>query len=322
MEYRTVQGLSLRASVIGVGTWPLGGPAWVNGRAIGRGAIGFSAACRVVAAALDRGVTFFDTAALYGLGRAEDILGRALRRAPDAIVATKVGYQVDRRGRLRQNFSSSWITRSVDASLRRLRRDCLDILLLHSPPDDFPWQRFDVGVLEQLRRHGKIRLYGVSCRSIRGAERVLQSRFGSVIEVIYNAFDRRARQLFPLVRRRSIAVIARVPLASGFLTDHMLQDLPRFTADDVRCQLSEKEVRWRIKSARAVRRVGKLREPLAVTALRFSLSPTEITTVIPGVHSIAQLDENLVAAQRGPLSAPVLARIRAAVPRVYPNWLH
>src|SRR5262249_23173839 len=153
-------------------------------------------------------------------------------------------------GRGFQDFTAAWLNESVEKSLRRLRRERLDVLLLHSPPDDFDWSSFDGAPLERLQRDGKICCFGVSCRSALGAERVLAAGFGSVLEIIYNAVDRRAEaKILPDAEAAGYAIVARVPLASGFLAGGYGTSPESFSSTDFRSTLAAEEVAWRARSA-------------------------------------------------------------------------
>ena len=176
-------------SRLGIGTWQLGGPNYVGDKPTGWGAVDKAAAIKAIHRAVDEGIRFIDTADSYGAGQAETIVGQALtgrsgQSGPDVEICTKFGNRRDASGQSTQDYSPAYLTEAVDASLRRLQRDTLDILLLHSPPDGFDWSSYDTEPFDALVRAGKIRAYGVSLRSVYGAKQVMAARFGSVLEVI------------------------------------------------------------------------------------------------------------------------------------------
>ena len=107
---------------------------------------------------------------------------------------------------------------AVELSCARLKTSRIDVLLFHSPPDDFDWVGYDRTQLDELVCAGKIGCYGVSCHTFQGAKRAMQAGFGSVVEVIYNIIDRRSARLFEMAQRLDYAVIARMPLAYELLT--------------------------------------------------------------------------------------------------------
>lgn len=320
MLYRRFRPLSVDVSVIGFGTWAMGGEATLGGKALGWGPTDRGEAERAVAAAIEGGVTFFDTADVYGNGTAEALLGEWLPPKRDLVVCTKFGNREDAGGKGVQDFGPEWLRASVEGSLRRLRRERLDVLLLHSPPDDFDWSRFDAAPLTALVEAGKVGCYGVSCRSIKGAERVLAARFGSVLEIIYNAVDRRATRMLPQAEAAGYAVIARVPLASGFLSGRCPSTPGAFPRTDYRSALPAEEVAWRAAAAGKLAFLADEPGGMAVSALRFCVSRPEIATVIPGMRTRAQVAENLLASVHGPLGPDALRRIEQAVPRTYPGW--
>jgi aryl-alcohol dehydrogenase-like predicted oxidoreductase len=277
---------------------------------------------RAVRRALDLGVNFFDTADVYGQGISEMILGEVLPSAsPDVVICTKYGIRETETGQATRDFSPAWLERCIEGSLKRLRRDRVDVLLLHSPPDDFNWSTFDRGPLEKLVKEGKIRCYGTSCRGYRGAENVLSHRFGSVIEAIYNVLDRRMEnKVLPQAQLMNIGVIARVPLASGFLTGKYIKSPPHFESNDFRSTFSADEIQWRWEAARKLSFLDDLPGKMTSSALRFCLSHPGISTVIPGMRSVRQVEDNVLATALGPLPLDSRQDIERLVPQIFGGW--
>lgn len=308
---------------LGFGTWQFGGPSYVNGKPTGWGAADEAEATQAILTAVDAGIRFFDTADSYGQGQAETWLGKALAQRPaaDVLICTKFGNRRDDANQPYQDYSPTYLTEAVDASLRRLRRDTLDVLLLHSPPDGFDWAAYDPEPYEQLVQAGKIRAYGVSSRSVYGAQRVLEAGFGSVIEVIYNALDRRAEDLlFAQPAADAYQFIARVPLASGFLKATYLTQDPVFTTDDYRHYLPDRDRDWLLNSTRQLAFLDQLPGGISASALRFCLSHPRVSFVIPGMRRPEHVWAHLEAAQQGALPADVRAAIKQAVPDVPAHW--
>jgi len=250
------------------------------------------------------------------------LLGRAIRESgvEQVVVCTKFGSREDDRGRFFLDFSPAWLQSAVEGSLRRLGRERLDILLLHSPPDDFDWENYDPTPFEQLRQAGKIGAYGVSVKTLRGAERVLEAGFGQVIEAIYNMLDRRAEEsVLPRCRARGVAFIARCPLASGFLSGKVPA---RFAPDDFRSAFPEAQNEWlRSAAEKLAQATASEQEPLPETALRFVLSHPAVSVAIPGVRRKSYVDSMLRALEKGPLNPEALESIRREVPTTYPGWM-
>ena len=308
---------------IGLGTWQFGGPNIQNGRPTGWGAVDEADAVQTVHVALEQGVRFFDTADSYGAGQSERILGRALTEqpVPDATICTKFGNRPMPDGTTVPDFTAEYLTQAVDASLRRLGRETLGVLLLHSPPDNFNWANYDVQPFERLVQAGKIGQYGVSSKSVYGAKRVMEAGFGSVLEVIYNALDRRADTiLFDAPEADRYSFIGRVPLASGFLNPAYLTQQPVFAADDYRHNLPDRDRNWLLDSVRRLAFLNELPGGLAMSALRFALSNPAVSIVIPGARRGSQVVANCSAETLGPLPENSLAQIRQAVPDVPDRW--
>lgn len=304
---------------VGLGCWQLGGATRFGGRETGWGELDDAAAAALLARAAELGIRLYDTADAYGHGASERRLGSALANARgDApIVITKVG-QRDDGASARVDFSGEWLLEAVAASRQRLQRARIDVLLLHSPPDDFDWQSFDRAPLERLIDAGAIGAWGVSARTRIGAERAITAGAGSVVELIYNALDRRPADIvLPLAAARGFKVIARCPLASGFLAHHA----PRqFDHRDHRAAIGVDERAWRDDAARRFAVADALPGGRAVTALRFAMSHPAVTTVIAGARIPAQLDALVAAERLGPLDAGQLDAIARALPSPYPGW--
>ena len=310
-------------SRLGFGTWQFGGSNVVNGHPTGWGEVDKAEAIRAVHVALDQAINFFDTADSYGSGQSERILQEAFAQklTPTKLVCTKFGNRQTSDNQPVQDYSAAYLTKAVEASLRRLKLDTLDILLLHSPPDAFDWTHYDPTPFDELKQAGKIRSYGVSSRSVYGAKRVMESGFGSILEIIYNALDRRAEDLlFTAPNADAYFFIGRVPLASGFLNSAYLTQNPVFPPDQYRHYLPDRDRDWLVESARKLAFLDEQPGGIATSALRFSLSNQAVGAVIPGMRNARQVLANRQAEELGLLSPELLARIREAVPDVAAHW--
>ncbi|CAM3816701.1 aldo/keto reductase [Aquirufa aurantiipilula] len=308
---------------LGLGTWQLGGPNMVQGKAMGWGEISEEESLAILRAALEAGIQFIDTADSYGKGLSEVIVGKALQATTypqDIMVCTKFGNVYLPDGTSGQDFSSEHLYASVKASLQRLQREHIDILLMHSPPDNFDWANYDRSPLEDLISQGLIRQYGVSSKSVYGAKRVMDAGFGSVIEVIYNALDRRVDEILgqhPNLSKYDI--IGRVPLGSGFLSDRLLIEEPNFGEDDYRSNMADRDKNWMLDNARKLAFLAALPGGLSANALRFTLQNPIISVVIPGARSVNQVKSNIMASNLDALSQELIQRIEQSVPSV-PDW--
>ena len=248
MEYRALGASGLRVSAVGLGTWAIGG--WLWGGSDRREAVA------AVRAAVDAGVTLIDTAPVYGLGLAEEILGEALAGRRDQVVlATKCGlvwharkgqHFFDQLGlHVHRYLGPESVRYELEESLRRLDTDRIDLYQTHWPDNTTPVAE-TMAELERLKRQGKIRAIGVSNVSPAELEACLQAGEVSSIQEKYSMLDRGLeKQLLPLARARGVAALAYSPLALGLLSgrvkpgrhfggDDLRHNHPRFTEENVR----------------------------------------------------------------------------------------
>jgi len=323
MEYRLLGRTGLRVSEVGFGCWAIGGPATLGEFVIGWGKVDDATSLRALQAALDEGINFFDTADVYGLGHSEELVGKAFSGKRDqVIIATKVGNRVTQDNRWIKDFSPEWIATACEASLKRLRTDRIDVYQLHSPRSDFEYSDDVVGALERLRRAGKIRHFGISLpgdnADVLGLRVIREGKPCEVFQLVHNILQREAEdELLPACMEADIGVIARVPLASGFLTGKFTAQTT-FAPDDHRSRNYPPE---RVRDI--VGKVARLRElvsgsssgkNLAQLALQYCLSQPAVSVVIPGAKTPEQVRENAAASDGRLLSPEEVARIRALVP--------
>lgn len=304
---------NLKVSEVGLGTWPLGGPAQVGKEAIGRGHITESQAITTIRTACESEINFFDTADIYGLGRSEEILGKAFNgKWEDNIVATKIGKVVGKDGELATNYSPSHICKAVEGSLKRLRKDTIDLLQLHNPTPSIVQEEKIVECLEKLKSEGKIRYWGISARLVNQAVQMVKNRFlGSSLQVVFNLLRQEAAYtLFPIIRDVGIGIIVRVPLEYGVLTNKFTKDTT-FPKNDHRHQNLEPMLSKEIDRLKALCCLCDFNDNnMAVTAIRFCLSFPEVTSVIPGARNPEQVVQNASASQFSSLSLETIAQIR------------
>lgn len=227
MEYAEIAGTSLKPSRIALGTWAIGG--WMWGGTDVRGAV------RTIQVALDRGVNLIDTAPVYGFGRAEEIVGKALAvggRRERALIATKAGLEW-RNGKVYRNATPLRIRQEVEQSLRRLRTDRIDLYQVHWPDPLVPLEE-TATALAELVKEGKIRAIGVSNFSpaqLAAFRRVAPVR---TTQPPYNLFERAVeRDVLPHARKAGIVVLAYGALCRGLLTGK-ITSATRFDGDDLR----------------------------------------------------------------------------------------
>lgn len=316
MHYRTLGRTGLRVSEVGFGAWAIGGPSRLGSVEVGWGEVDDAMSLRAIQAAYDAGVTFFDTADAYGAGRSEVLLGKALKSKRDRVViATKVGNRTTAAGEWVKDFSKQWIAEAIDASLTRLGMDCVDLYQLHSGTDTAQYRDETFEALNALKAAGKIRYYGISVGPCAHGPWVIRNTKADTIQVVYNMLEREPEaELLPLAQAHGIGIIARVPLASGFLSGKFTTDT-RFAANDHRSRTYPPE-----KIRQMVDQVARLdfltegkSKTLARAALQYCLSHPAVSAVIPGAKTPEQVRANAAASDGVLLTAAEVARARAVL---------
>ena len=311
MHYRRLGLTGIEVSEIGFGAWGIGGDAT---GAVAYGPVDDRESARAVQVALERGVNFFDTADLYGFGHSETVLGAALRSVRKRVViASKAGMLGTGE---RQDFSGAYLRAAIGRSLERLQTDYLDLLQLHSPTLEA--LRRDPAImhtLEQLSREGRIRAYGISARSPDDALEAIREFGFRCVQVNFNLADQRAvdNGLFDLCARAGAGVIVRTPLCFGFLTGKY-DARTQFAQSDHRNRWSvEQRERWTQASGLFASVVGGS-DALAPAqiALRFCLSFAAVSTVIPGMQRVSEVEENVQASSLGALESAQREALREA----------
>jgi aryl-alcohol dehydrogenase-like predicted oxidoreductase len=325
---RTFGRTGWQVSEIGFGAWGIGGGQW--------GGADEAESMRTLHAALDAGINFFDTADVYGDGLSERLIARLRReRTEPFYVATKAGRRLPAQtvaGYSRENLQAF-----VDRSLENLAVERLDLLQLHCPPTEVYYRPEVFETLDDLVAAGKIRFYGVSVEKVEEAIKAIEYPHVQSVQIIFNAFRLRPSELFfEQAKRRNVAVIARVPLASGLLSGRFAR-LTEFPADDHRSFNRDGAMFDRGETfsgvdyetgLEAVDRLKALVPPgatLAQFALRWILSFEAVSCVIPGARRPEQVRDNARAADLPPLDAPTLAKVQeiydAAIrPLVHHRW--
>jgi aryl-alcohol dehydrogenase-like predicted oxidoreductase len=293
MKYRTLGRTGLKVSVVGVGTWQLGGE-W--GRAFEQSEVD-----AILDRAAEAGVNLIDTAECYGDHLAERLVGDYLSRHERDrwILATKFGHSYNGFMDRTDRFRPEEVKDQLIASLRALRTDRIDLYQFHSGSDEDFLDDGLRAVLEEARRSGMVRNLGVSIRGA-GSEVQAQEAFGrgyGVLQVVYNRLDLRAEsEVFPHARRYGLGILARVPLASGFLSGKY-EVGNSFPAGDFRSTLGKEEVVRRIREAE---RLADEELPLGVSRTRWALAwclrDPVVAAVIPGAKFPEQMAENASAA--------------------------
>lgn len=295
MQNRIFGRMGQSVSEIGFGAWAIGG-SW--------GDVSEGDARAALHAALDAGTTFIDTADVYGDGRSERIIADVLtaRGGARPFVATKAGRRLSPHETAGYNAEN--LTAFVERSLRNLQTDCLDLVQLHCPPTEVFYRPEVFGALDDLVHQGKIRAYGVSVEKVEEGLKAIEYPNVASVQIIYNIFRQRPAQLFfDQAQAKGVAVIARVPLASGLLTGKMTATTP-FAADDHRAfnrdgaafdkgeTFSGVPYDVALDAVEEIRRLLPQGVTMAQFALRWILMQQAVTVVIPGAKSAAQAQAN------------------------------
>jgi aryl-alcohol dehydrogenase-like predicted oxidoreductase len=315
MEQRNAKRLGRDVGVIGLGCWQLGAD-W--------GEVDDADALAVLHGAADRGVNFFDTADVYGDGRSESLVGRFLRERGDAglTVATKMGRRVEQ---VPENYSRENFRAWNDRSRANLGVDTLDLVQLHCPPTAVYSRDETYDALDEMVAEQRIAAYGVSVERVDEALTAIARPGTASVQIILNAFRQKPLdRVLPAAAEAGVAVIARVPLASGLLSGRYTADTT-FGADDHRTFNRHGEafdvgetfagVPFEV-GLQAVERLRPLvgeGATMAQFALRWILDQPQLTVVIPGARSAEQAAANAAAADLAPLDE----QTHAAVRRVY-----
>ncbi len=271
---------------IGFGAWAIGGG---GPGVVGYGRTDDGESVAALRRAVDLGMTFVDTASVYGRGRSEELVARAAVREK-VFLATKCGFDWSS-GENRSNWSPDFLQKSIDGSLRRLATDRVDLLQLHNPkPEDLD----ALEVLEEARRAGKTRFIGVSILTVEAALAAAGRGVDSV-QLLYNYLDQEHRtRAFPALAAKGVAIIAREPLARGLLTGKFTR-LAKFPAEDVRSNWKPEAFAGKMDGVEEFLSLVKPGLSPARAALKWALSSPEVALAIPGAKTARQVEENAAA---------------------------
>ena len=307
---RTLGKTGWQVSEVGYGAWGLGGNQWRGHKE--------DDAVAALKRALELGLNFIDTALAYNDGHSEQLIRQTLKETgATARVATKVPPKNKQWPALagiglEDVFPYDYVVESTETSLKNLGVETIDLQQFHVWNPEWlaaeGWRR----AIEDLKKAGKVRYWGISINDHQPESGMEACRTGLIdtVQVIFNVFDQTPqRALFPLCRELNIGVLARVPLDEGALTGGITAetefDPAEFRAWYFRGDRKEQVVA-KVNSLRAELGAAGHDEPLADTALRFCLSDPAVTTVIPGMRKIRNVEQNMAVSEKGPLPAQIL----------------
>jgi len=289
MNYRTLGKTDFSVSEIGFGAWAIGGNQFGNSYGTTKDA----ESIRTLHRAIDLGCNFIDTADVYGHGHSEELIGKTLIGDRQKIyIATKVGGDFYH-GPTRLNFDSNYIRFALEKSLERLQTDYIDLYQLHNPPLHLIQDGSIFDTFYKLKNEGYIRAVGLSIFEPTEGIEAIRNDCIDCVQVVFNIFNRQAaKDLFPLSRKYNIGLIAREPLNNGILTGKFSGD-EIFEEGDIRARWSQKHFEHLVNFTFNLKNVLKIEDrSLAQTALQFVLAQESVSTVIPGMKSTDQVEEN------------------------------
>ena len=320
MKTRLLGEKGFEVGEIGLGCWQLGadwGPSVEEGTAFA-----------ILSAAVENGITFFDTANVYGSGRSEKLIGQFIQECgKPVVVATKFGRGEDV---YPDNYSEDVLRRSVDASLKRLGVDALDLLQLHCIPIDALREGEVFDWLRRLKQEGAIRHFGASVETVEEGLLCLEQEGLLSLQVIFNVFRQKlVSQLLPQAKARGVGIIVRLPLASGLLTGKFARDT-KFPETDHRLynrdgqHFNVGETFAGLPFEKGVELVDMLKEMLpdgisiVQMVLRWILDHDAVSVIIPGASSPEQAKANAEVSNLKPLSG----ELSQALAEFYSNSVH
>ena len=295
MKFRKFSNIGWQVSEVGLGCWAIGSE-W--------GDVSKEDANEVLKTSLDNGVNFFDTADVYGDGRSEQFIGELLKSTCEKIyVATKSGRRLNPHNS--EGYNPQNIESFIDRSLKNLGVECIDLLQLHCPPSDVCSKKETYEMMDDIVKKGKILHYGVSVEKVSEALDAIQFPNVKSIQIIFNMFRQKpSEEFFKEAAKRDVAIIVRVPLASGLLTGKMTKD-SSFPANDHRNYnikgeaFDVGETFSGISFEKGLLAVEELKQLLpenftmADLALKWILMHDEVTVAIPGAKNKQQASLNI-----------------------------
>lgn len=253
---------------------------------------------RVIRTAVDHGMNFIDTAFSYGMGRSEELIGKAIKdmgRREDVVIATKGAQKIVNGERVLDN-SPEFLKKSVDESLRRLQTDYIDLYYIHHPDEDTP-KAEAVGALQELKEAGKIRAIGVSNFSMEQLKDANQDGYVDVFQGEYNLLNRSAEtEYFPYMKEQQISFVPYFPLVSGLLAGKYDENTT-FPKDDLRANQPHFQGETFLENLKKVEQVRELAQAKNVdvvhVVLVWYLTQDAIDAIIPGAKRPEQIISNL-----------------------------
>lgn len=295
MKYRKFGNTDLLVSEIGFGAWAIGGGAMIGSTAIGWGDVDDNVSIAAINASLEVGINFFDTADIYGLGHSEELLGKTIGHKKEVIIATKVG-NVSRNEQFTTDYSKEYILEACEASLKRVRRETIDYYQLHTARSPHLQQGDCIEAMEQLKKEGKIRYWGLSLNTFDPspeAEFLLERNLGQGFQLVFNLLNQKALTLMRQSSAKGAGIIARMPLQFGLLTGKFDKGYSFANNDHRKNRLTKEVIDSSNKALEPVWALcSKYDCSKTELALSYILSYPEVSTIIPGIRTAEQAKTN------------------------------
>lgn len=319
MKYRKLGRTGWNVSEISFGSWAIGGD-W--------GTVNEGDSMNALHKAVDLGVNFFDTADVYGDGKSERLLAKLKKeRKDEIIIATKIGRRLN--PHLADGYNYINLTEFIERSLKNLQTDCLDLVQLHCPPSEVYYMPEVFNLLDNKIKEGKLKYYGVSVEKVEEALKSIEYPNVQSVQIIFNIFRQRPSNLFfEQAKIKNVAILARVPLASGILTgkyslnskfdsnDH--RNYNRFgQAFDRGETFSGLDYSLGIEAVEALKSVCPKNISLVQFALKWILMFDEVTCAIPGAKNINQIESNVSAINLPNFSNEIMIEVK----KIYDNLI-
>jgi aryl-alcohol dehydrogenase-like predicted oxidoreductase len=295
MKYRKFGNTDLLVSEIGFGAWAIGGGAMVGNTAIGWGDTDDATSIKAIHAALDKGINFFDTADIYGLGHSEKLIGQTIGNKNGIVIATKVG-NVSRNEQFTFDYTKDYIIQACEASLQRLQKDTIDYYQLHTARIAHLQNGECIEAMQLLQQQGKIRYWGLSLNTfdpMPETEFMLQHNYGIGFQLVLNLINKKALPILKRAAAKGYGIIARMPLQFGLLTGKFDADF-NFPDNDHRNKRITQEIVTT--TNRSLKLIWQLCTKYNCTktqlALSYLLSYAEVSTVIPGIRTVVHVTDN------------------------------
>ena len=310
MDYRNI-------NRIGFGTSPLGGITKLGEKHVGMGAQSIRESIYALEYAYHKGIKFFDTADVYGNGKVEKLIGKVFKEKNDVKICTKFGNLV-KNNKIIFDYSLNHLNKSLNSSLKKINRDYLDILLIHSPPSSLKLNNKYEKYIFKLIESKKILNFGISCNSINDAINFTKKyNFINYIQINFNLFDRRGIKFFKIAKKNKIKIIARAPFANGMIFKKNV--IKKFPKNDFRNKYDKEFKNWITKQINSIDKIKNDKKMLSF-ALNFILYHNHIDYIIPGMRSKNQVSEVLKSLKDRPLTKTQINSIYKKIPIAYHDW--